>query len=382
MFLVLIISFFTILKFNLKFELIGNSEIKLDVFDTYKEEGYKATLFNKNITDKVEVDTNLNVKEIGSYNIKYKINIIGITFNFIRIVNVVDQEKPVITLNGDKTTYLFKDDEYIDDGAKALDNYDGDITESIIIENNINNKKNGEYEVIYKVKDNSGNEESVIRKVIVTNNKNKIKINNPMIKYIENNNYDISFGYYNLITGESYLYNEDKVYFAASLIKIVEALYLYENDLVTDKIKPYVKKTITVSNNDAHHYLQRVIGQDNLKKYGENLGAKHVLAGGSCCGKTTVNEQLIFLKKLYEITKVDNEELKSWFINDYVNNIKFSDDIKVMHKYGLYDNVYHNVGIVLDEEPYIVIILTGIPNGYSSIVNKLSRIIYDYHLSI
>ena len=68
-------------------------------------------------------------------------------------------------------------------------------------------------------------------------------------------------------------------------------------------------------------------------------------------------------------------------MNDYVNYIKFDDNIPVMHKYGLYSQVFHDVGIVLDEEPYIVIILTGKPNNYTSVVNELSKIIYDYHVN-
>lgn len=306
----------------------------------------------------------------------------GVTYKLIRNIRVIDKEKPIITLNGDDTIYLYVGDEYIENGATSKDNYDGDLTDKIIIENNIDNKNEGEYSVYYSVKDSSNNESSVKRKIIVSKKKNKIDINNPMLNYIIKNNYNISLGYYNLVTGESYLYNEDKIYFAASLIKTVEALYLYDNNMINDDLKKYVKKAITVSDNPSHHYLQKVIGKENLKKYGKSLGAKHTLAGGGVCGNTTVNDQLIFWKRLYEITKDNNQELKSWFINDYANSINFNTEIKVMHKYGLYDNVYHDVGIVLDEEPYIVVILTGIPSGYTSIVNKLSKIVYEYHKSI
>lgn len=377
----ILISIYTIININLDFNLNGNNNITINFNTKYIEEGYKAKIFNKDLTSNVKVSSNLDINKIGSYKINYSLNIIGFKYNKVRKINVIDREKPVIKLNGDEVVYLYKGDVYIDKGAHAEDNYDGDISNKILIENNINNKKIGEYKVKYVIKDSSGNENSITRKVIVTTSKNT-NINNPMIKYITDNNYDISFGYYNLVTGNSYLYNEDKVYFAASLIKILEALYLYDNNLINDELKPYVKKTITVSDNDAHHYLQSVIGKKNLREYGKSLGASHALLGGSCCGETTVNDQLVFLKKLYEITNNKNDELKSWFMNDYVNNIKFDNDIPVMHKYGLYDEVYHNVGIVFDKEPYIVIILTGIPNGYENIVNNLSKIIYDYHLSI
>lgn len=380
---IIALTFLLVINFNLEFKLIGNKSGDIDVISNYTEEGYKAKIFNKDITNKVIVKSNLDINRVGTYKIEYKINVFGITHKLVRTINVVDDEAPVITLNGKDTVYIYKGDEYIDNGANAIDNYDGNLTSKISVESSIDTKTVGEYIVVYSVSDSSGNKSSIERKVIVTKSKSKVEnINNPMVDYIVKNNYNISFGYYNLVSGKSYLYNEDKVYFAASLIKIVEALYLYDNDMVDDNIKSYVKKTITVSDNPAHHYLQSIIGKDNLKKYGESLGAKYTLAGGGVCGNTTVNDQLVFLKRLYEITKGDNEELKSWFINDYANSLNFDKNIKVMHKYGLYDNVYHDVGIVLDEEPYIVMILTGIPSSYTSVVNKLSKIIYDYHLSI
>lgn len=201
-----------------------------------------------------------------------------------------------------------------------------------------------------------------------------------MINYIEANKFDISFGYYNLVTGKNYFYNENKVYFAASLIKTVEALYLYEHNMVNNDTLPYIKKAITISDNASHHYLQGLIGKNNLKAYGKSIGAKYTLSGGGVCGNTTVKDQLIFLKKLYNITYNTNKELKNFFINDYGNYIKFDNNIPVMHKYGYYYNVYHDVGIVLEEQPYIIIVLTSITDNYEEVINNLSKMTYQYHL--
>ena len=68
---------------------------------------------------------------------------------------------------------------------------------------------------------------------------------------------------------------------------------------------------------------------------------------------------------------------------DYGNHLTFDPSIPVMHKYGLYNQVYHDIGIVLDDDtPYLVVILTGIPDGYAPIVEELSKIIYEYHTSL
>ena len=51
-----------------------------------------------------------------------------------------------------------------------------------------------------------------------------------------------------------------------------------------------------------------------------------------------------------------------------------------MHKYGYWDDVFHDTGIVLDESPYIVVILTNEgENNYEEIINKLSEKLYDYN---
>ena len=79
----------------------------------------------------------------------------------------IDDESPMITLNGDDKIYLPVDGEYTEQGASASDNCDGDITDKIEIESSLNNKEPGEYEINYKIKDSSGLENNVKRMVYV-----------------------------------------------------------------------------------------------------------------------------------------------------------------------------------------------------------------------
>ena len=63
---------------------------------------------------------------------------------------------------------------------------------------------------------------------------------------------------------------------------------------------------------------------NTLKKYGNSLGATYTLIGGDDYGMTNVSDQIIYMQKLYSITKDNqNEELKSYFINTYYNNLLF-----------------------------------------------------------
>jgi hypothetical protein len=84
------------------------------------------------------------------------------------MVNVVDTTIPVITLVGDASVAIEVGTTYTDAGATALDNYDGDITASIVTVNNVDADVVGQYTISYNVSDASGNDAvQVIRMVNV-----------------------------------------------------------------------------------------------------------------------------------------------------------------------------------------------------------------------
>ena len=70
-----------------------------------------------------------------------------------RTVNVVDTTIPVITLVGDATVSIEVGTTYTDAGATALDNYDGDITSSIVTVTTVDTSSVGTYTVTYDVSD-------------------------------------------------------------------------------------------------------------------------------------------------------------------------------------------------------------------------------------
>lgn len=111
--------------------------------------------------------------EFGSYEFKYTVKYKKKTATITRIVNVVDTESPNITLNGESEINIAKDSTYQELGASATDNYDGDITTKISIENNINTSKIGTYSVDYIVEDSSGNESKTSRTVNVVEKNSK-----------------------------------------------------------------------------------------------------------------------------------------------------------------------------------------------------------------
>ncbi len=76
-------------------------------------------------------------------------------------------DKPVIKLNGKSKISIYVGDTYVDEGATASDKEDGDLTDSIVIENNVDTSKSGKYTVKYTVEDSSGNKVSKKREVTV-----------------------------------------------------------------------------------------------------------------------------------------------------------------------------------------------------------------------
>lgn len=86
----------------------------------------------------------------------------------VRDIVYEDKTSPVISLNGDRFNYVFLNEGYTDSGAVASDNCEGDISNKIVVSNNVNTNSVGSYEVIYTVSDSSGNTASISRTVRVS----------------------------------------------------------------------------------------------------------------------------------------------------------------------------------------------------------------------
>jgi hypothetical protein len=80
-----------------------------------------------------------------------------------------DAVPPVIALSGEATVNVPSGEGYSDAGATAVDNIDGDISASIVVNNPVNTAVTGSYTVTYNVSDSAGNDAvQVTRTVNVT----------------------------------------------------------------------------------------------------------------------------------------------------------------------------------------------------------------------
>ncbi|WP_438963170.1 immunoglobulin-like domain-containing protein, partial [Nonlabens sp.] len=88
-----------------------------------------------------------------------------------RTVNVVDTGLPVITLLGIDPVTIEVGGTYTDAGATATDNYDGDLTSSIVVSGSVDVNTLGVYTLSYDVTDSSSNAAvTVTRTVNVVDN--------------------------------------------------------------------------------------------------------------------------------------------------------------------------------------------------------------------
>jgi len=144
--------------------MLGVSPVTVTQNSVYTDAGATAS-DNKDgdITSQIAVTSTVNTAAIGSYTVTYNVSDAAgnAATPVVRAVNVVaassDTTKPVITLIGSSSITLQAGAAYVDPGATAMDNVDGDITSSIVVVNPVNTYVLGTYYVTYDVTDAAGN---------------------------------------------------------------------------------------------------------------------------------------------------------------------------------------------------------------------------------
>ena len=153
--------------------LIGNSSIQLTIGDTYLEQGATANdNIDGNITSSIIISGSVNTSAVGNYTLTYTVSDNqGNTTSVSRLINVtvpIDETPPTMSLIGNSSIQLTIGDTYLEQGATANDNIDGNITSSIIISGSVNTSAVGTYSLSYSVSDAAGNVSSVIRIINVS----------------------------------------------------------------------------------------------------------------------------------------------------------------------------------------------------------------------
>lgn len=236
------------------------------------------------------------------------------------------------------------------------------------------------------------------------NNIEELKENKELIEAIKslNNRFidetykcnKVAYLYENMKTGDIVSYNEDVCFYAASSIKMLVCLMLFErasrneldlnekvlvtmndirpgtgtiiNDQKEDTYYTYlelIRLTIVESDNTAYIKLVAIVTKDKVKEYGKQLGALHTLETekNDSFGITNCTDLLIYWKAVKKFIDENNEYgpiFKDYLLNPSVKFVKDETlgEYKFVRKYGAVIIACHEAGYIEDE--CFMIILT------------------------
>ena len=165
---------------NYFIDLDGEDLIMIYKDSEYVDPGYSARN-DKGVdfTDKVVVSDDVNTSVVGDYKVIYTL---GDT-KVVRYVSVI--EKPIgatsIYLSGEVTMYLRVGDEYKEPGYTVIDSIDSNLTDKVIVKNDVDTSKEGIYRITYMVTNSTGVSTQVSRTVIVMGSNISISLDNEKI---------------------------------------------------------------------------------------------------------------------------------------------------------------------------------------------------------
>lgn len=241
-----------------------------------------------------------------------------------------------------------------------------------------------------------------------------VKLSISALENLYNSSYNyFAFKYVDIYTGFSIGYNEEQEIFTASTIKAPMAIYLYEqaeegkidldekltytsayyntgSGLLKNRdfntsytTRELISYAIIHSDNAAHNMLMDRYGRNNMYNFWTNLGTKSIFKLSSNWGVTNANDTSIYMLELYKYytrsTDLSNE------LSDYFKKVTFKPITDVngntltMNKSGWTGSVFHDIAIVLDDNPYILTVLTNTGQSYQYIMDQTSKIVGQLH---
>ena len=154
--------------------LVGDATVSLELGSTYTDAGATAVdNIDGTITSNIATVNTVDVNTVGTYSVTYNVSDAAgnSATQVTRTVTITeDVTIPVITLTGSNPQRIEVGTVYKELGATAVDNVDGDITDSILIDaSEIDVDTVGTYLITYNVSDAAGNSATqVTRTVTIT----------------------------------------------------------------------------------------------------------------------------------------------------------------------------------------------------------------------
>ena len=151
---------------NFSMKLKGDEEMTVGLNAVYEDQGVKAVIDGKDVSDRVKVTGEVDTSKPGTYELKYSVEDLKV----VRKVTVLDKMNPEIILKGsEKIGGLKLGDKFDEPGYKATDENGRDITDKVEVDGG-DIRKAGTNTVSYTVSDDNGNTTRVTREVEVAAN--------------------------------------------------------------------------------------------------------------------------------------------------------------------------------------------------------------------
>lgn len=211
------------------------------------------------------------------------------------------------------------------------------------------------------------------------------------------NEENFALSYYNTVTGESYDFNDEKFMIAASTYKLPVNMYLYEQEMAgeieSDVVFPRVgvslaeahEKSLVLSDNVVSIGMLYTIGENNFITYKEKM-RKYF---------TMTDEEIdpLYYQNNYYCTRMMMDALKYLYENrdrfeEMIGYMKQAQqesyfcagvtEYEVAHKYGWFEGMVNDVGIIYTEEPFLLAVYTK--NVYESVVGEVAALVTQYNV--
>jgi hypothetical protein len=150
--------------------LLGNANVLHELGAPYTEAGASASdNIDGNITSSIVIGGNtVNINVPGTYTVSF--NVSDSSGNAAapvsRVIQVADRTRPVISLLGAATINHEVGTVYVDPGATAVDNIDGNISSNISVSGTVNAGVSGTYTLTYRVSDSAGNNAIAVTRTV------------------------------------------------------------------------------------------------------------------------------------------------------------------------------------------------------------------------
>ncbi|WP_163192801.1 serine hydrolase [Clostridium thermarum] len=246
----------------------------------------------------------------------------------------------------------------------------------------------------------------------------KQKLETDINNYFGQDIYKVGIVYYDIDRDQKLAVNEEKVFIAASTVKVQMNMIAYDwvregklsldEKLIYDKSKHWEAGTGKLQSQDKSKPLPvqqlldySIIYSDNIatrmimERLGSNRNVRAIanrIAGtnnDTVKNVITAEEEFRLLKILYENRNDPHyahliETMKKTQFNDRLS--KYLPKEIVAHKTGDYAAYVHDVGIIFTEKPYILVVYTNDLPGLAESkphekIAGLSKLIYDAHIN-